>query len=45
MESVAEQKDEFLKKSAKAEISDEELHETREKVIKEFIKEKGWKLD
>lgn len=45
MESIAEQKDEFLKKSAKVEISDEELHETREKVIREFVKEKGWKLD
>ena len=57
MESISAEKqngktdDEFLKAlerfkgSAKVKISDEELHETREKVLREFIKEKGWKLD
>ena len=45
MESIAEQKDEFLKKSAKVEISDEELHRIREEVVREYAKKLGVKLD
>lgn len=54
MESIVKSKledDTFLKAlikfkgSAKVKISDEELEEIKEKVIKDFVKEKGWKLD
>ncbi|MBD3304396.1 hypothetical protein GF343_04575 [Candidatus Woesearchaeota archaeon] len=45
MESIAEQKEEFLKESAKIKTSDEELEKIREEVGREYARKFKIKLD